>query len=169
MGAHLVLLRDWHAFCSERRMNAFRKILVPTDFSAAAEAATFIAGDLSHRFEAPLTIVYVFERTVYPLRDEYVLFTTEQLDRMFAEFNQRLAGARQQALDARAIEVTTRLLHGWATGEITSFASEGGFDLIVMGTHGRRGIKHLVLGSVAERVVRTAPCAVLTVRAPERA
>jgi nucleotide-binding universal stress UspA family protein len=150
-------------------MNAFQRILVPTDFSDTAQAATRIAGDLSRRFEAPLTLVYVFERTVYPLPDEYVLFTSEQLGRMFAEFNQRLANAQRQALDAGAIGVTTRLLHGWAPDEITRFASEGGFDLIVMGTHGRRGIKHLVLGSAAERVVRTALCPVLTVRTPERA
>jgi nucleotide-binding universal stress UspA family protein len=60
-------------------------------------------------------------------------------------------------------------LQGWAAGEITQFAKEGGFDLIVMGTHGRSGLKHLLLGSVAERVVRTAPCPVLTVRKPENA
>jgi universal stress protein A len=133
------------------------------------QAATRIASDLSRRFEAPLTLVYVFERTVYPLPDEYILFTSKQLDYMFAEFNQRLANAQRQALDAGAIGVTTRLLHGWAPDEITSFASEGGLDLIVMGTHGRRGIKHLVLGSVAERVVRMASCPVLTVRKPEHA
>lgn len=149
-------------------MNAFHRILVPTDFSDAAQAATHIASDLSRRFEAPLTIVYVFERTVYPLPDD-VLFTSEQLGRMFAEFNQLLASAQRQALDAGATAVTTRLLHGWAPEEVTRFASEEGFDLIVMGTHGRRGIKHLVLGSVAERVVRTAHCPVLTVRSSERA
>jgi universal stress protein A len=150
-------------------MNSFQRILVPTDFSETAQAATRIAGDLSRRFEAPLTLVYVFERTVYPLPDEYILFTSKQLDYMLAEFNQRLASAQRQALDAGAMGVTTHLLHGWAPDEITRFASEGGFDLIVMGTHGRRGIKHLVLGSVAERVVRMARCPVLTVRMPERA
>jgi universal stress protein A len=150
-------------------MNSFQRILVPTDFSETAQAATRIASDLSRRFEAPLTLVYVFERTVYPLPDEYILFTSKQLGYMFGEFNQRLAGAQRQALDAGAIGVTTRLLHGWAPDEITRFASEGGFDLIVMGTHGRRGIKHVVIGSVAERVVRMASCPVLTVRKPERA
>jgi nucleotide-binding universal stress UspA family protein len=145
-------------------MSAFHKILVPIDFSEGARAATRVAADLSRRFEAPLTLAYVFERTVYPLPDQYVLFTSEQLAHMFAEFNQRLASARQEALDAGATEVTSRLLQGWAPAEITQFAQDGGFDLIVMGTRGRTGLQHLLLGSIAERVVRMAHCPVLTVR-----
>lgn len=127
-----------------------------------------LASDLSFRFAVPLTIVYVFERANYPLPDGYVLYTADQFDRMFAQFNQRLAQAQRAALDAGAHSVTTRLLQGWAPGEITQFAKDGGIDLIVMGTHGRTGLKHLLLGSVAERVVRTAPCPVLTVRKPEK-
>jgi universal stress protein A len=145
-------------------MSTFHKILVPIDFSEAARAATRVAADLSRRFEAPVTLAYVFERTVYPMPDEYVLFTPEQLDHLFAEFNQRLSSTRQQALDAGATEVTSRLLQGWAPAEITQFAKDGGFDLIVMGTRGRTGFQHLLLGSVAERVVRMAHCPVLTVR-----
>ena len=145
-------------------MSTFHKILVPTDFSEDARAATRVAADLSRRFEAPLTLAYVFERSVYPLPDEYVLFTSEQLDHLFAEFNQRLANARREAADAGAMQVTSRLLQGWAPGAITQFAKDAGFDLIAMGTRGRTGFQHLILGSVAERVVRTAHCPVLTVR-----
>jgi nucleotide-binding universal stress UspA family protein len=68
-------------------MSTFHEILAPVDFSEGARAATRVAADLSRRFEAPLTLAYVFEPTVYPLPDEYVLFTSEQLDHMFAEFN----------------------------------------------------------------------------------
>jgi universal stress protein A len=149
-------------------MSPFKKILVPTDFSAGADAAMRLASDLSLRFAAPLTLVYVFERANYPLPNEYVVYTTEQVDRMLVQFNQLLAQAQQTALDASAHSVTTRLVQGWAPGEITRLAKEGGFDLIVMGTHGRTGLKHILLGSVAERVVRTAPCPVLTVRKPEK-
>lgn len=145
-------------------MNTFHKILVATDFSEGARAATRVAADLSRRFEAPLTLAYVFELSTYPMPDEYVLFTSKQLDHLFAEFNQRLASARQEALDAGATHVASRLLQGWAPGEITQFAKDAGFDLIVMGTRGRTGFQHLILGSVAERVVRTAHCPVLTVR-----
>jgi nucleotide-binding universal stress UspA family protein len=145
-------------------MSAFHEILVPTDFSEGSHAAALVAADLSRRFEAPLTLVYVFERSVYPLPDQYMLFSNEQLDHLFAEFNQRLASARQEASRAGALRVTSRLLQGWAPGEITRFAKDEGFDLIVMGTRGRTGIPHLMLGSVAERVVRMAHCPVLTVR-----
>jgi nucleotide-binding universal stress UspA family protein len=149
-------------------MLRFRKILVPADFSECSEAAMRIAADLSSRFEAPITLVYVFERSVYPLPDEYALFTPQQLDYMFAEFNGRMAAARRRALDAGAVDVGSQLLHGWAAGEITSFAADGSFDLIVMGTHGRTGLAHLMLGSVAERVIRMAPCPVLTVRSARK-
>jgi nucleotide-binding universal stress UspA family protein len=60
--------------------------------------------------------------------------------------------------------VTTRQLQGFAASEICDFAARDSFDLIVMGTHGRGGFKHLLLGSIAEKVVRTAPCPVLSVR-----
>ena len=63
----------------------------------------------------------------------------------------------------------TELLHGFAVSEILNYAQQCKFDLIVMGTHGRRGLSHAFLGSVAERVVRSAPCPVLTVRAPRAA
>lgn len=150
-------------------MTPFTKILVPTDFSEGAESALRLASDLSYRSAAPLTIVYVFERADYPLPNGYVALSSQQFEGMVAQFEQRLAQERRAALDAGANSVTTRLLHGWAPGEITQLAKDGGFDLIVMGTHGRSGLKHLLVGSVAERVVRTAPCPVLTVRRPEKA
>ena len=149
-------------------MTTFHKILVPTDFSASARAATRVAADLSLRFEAPLTLVYVFERSIYPMPDQYVLFTPAQLEHMFAEFNQRLAAACQEAVAAGATHVVSRRLQGWAPGEITQYARSAGFDLIVMGTRGRTGLEHLLLGSVAERVVRMADCPVLVVHEPER-
>jgi nucleotide-binding universal stress UspA family protein len=144
-------------------MTTFHKILVPTDFSEGSQRATSVAADLSRRFGASLTLVYVFERNTYPLPDVYVMFSDEQLDELFAEFNQRLSSASRQALDAGAVNVTSRLLQGSAPGEITHFAEDTGIDLIVMGTRGRTGFQHLLLGSVAERVVRTAHCPVLTV------
>jgi nucleotide-binding universal stress UspA family protein len=151
-------------------MTPFTKILVPTDFSEGAEAAMRIASDLSFRFAIPMTLVYVFEPTDYPLPNGFVVFTSQQVQHVTEEIERRLAQARRSALDAGgAHSVTTRHLQGWAAGEITQFAKEGGFDLIVMGTHGRSGLKHLLLGSVAEHVVRTAPCPVLTVRKPEKA
>ena len=91
-------------------MTPFQKILVPTDFSASAEAAMRLASDLSRRFAVPLTLAYVFERANYPLPNEYVMYTSEQSDRMFAHFNQLLAQGQRAALDFGAHSVTTRLL-----------------------------------------------------------
>ena len=65
------------------------------------------------------------------------------------------------------VSVTTEVLFGHGARTIAEYAAERGVDLIVMGTHGRTGVAHLLLGSVAERLVRTAPCPVLTVRHPE--
>jgi nucleotide-binding universal stress UspA family protein len=62
------------------------------------------------------------------------------------------------------VRVETKLLQGFVAGQIVEFASRGEFDLVVMGTHGRTGMQHLFLGSVAERVVRLAHCPVLTVK-----
>jgi nucleotide-binding universal stress UspA family protein len=148
-------------------MKPFKKILVPTDFSVHAEEATRIAVDLSRRYEASIMLVYVYEPVSYALPEGYILYTPPQLDRMFAEFDTRLAGAKSAVESAGVGRVETRLLQGFAAGEICELASNGAFDLIVMGTHGRAGFKRLLLGSVAERVVRMAPCPVLTVRLPE--
>jgi nucleotide-binding universal stress UspA family protein len=70
---------------------------------------------------------------------------------------------------ATNVTITTQVLVGQAVPLITRTAAERGVDLVVMGTHGRGGVAHLMLGSVAERVVRTAPCPVLTVRNTSRA
>lgn len=144
-------------------MQTFKKILAPTDFSAHAGEATHVAAELSRRYDAPLTLIHVFEPPPYALPEGLVFYTAEQLSRVFTELDRLLAEARQGAEAAQPPNVDTRLLEGFAAGEITRFAAQGGFDLIVMGTHGRTGFKHFLLGSVAERVVQTARCPVLTV------
>ena len=149
-------------------MQHFRKILAPTDFSAPAEHGLRLAANVSRSYDGSVTILYVYDPMSYALPDGYVLYTSAQLSRMVAEFERRLADAQRLVLDAGAVHVETRLRQGIAPSEIADFAAEGDFDLIVMGTHGRTALAHLFLGSVAERVVRTAPCPVLTVRAPTR-
>jgi nucleotide-binding universal stress UspA family protein len=83
---------------------------------------------------------------------------------VFEALESQLAGAKAQAIEAGAARVQTRLLQGTIAGQITEYSARGEFDLVVMGTHGRTGMKHLVLGSIAEKVVRTAACPVLTVK-----
>jgi universal stress protein A len=134
----------------------FTRILVPTDFSASSAAALDYARMLAARFGASLHLLHVLENdfllpmVVDPqtveagvLRQLHELLTIEDRER----------GAVPAVLRSDAV-----------ADAIVSYARSGGIDLIVMGTHGRGGFAHLLRGSVAERVVRTAPCMVLTDR-----
>jgi nucleotide-binding universal stress UspA family protein len=145
-------------------MALFGKILVPTDFSASAEEAARTAVALSRCYDASLTFIHVYEPPTYALPESGLSFTTTQLDEAFAAFRFLLTNACVRARERGARKAETQLSYGFAAREITSKAREGAFDLIVMGTHGRTGLSHLLLGSVAERVVQAAHCPVLTVR-----
>jgi universal stress protein A len=147
-------------------MNSFEKILVPIDFSAHSAEATRTAAGLAQRFEGELTLVHVYDPLIYAFPDSYAAATPAELDRLLDGFKAELEGARRQALEAGAPRVETRLLHGFIAGEIIEFAKRGEMDLIVMGTHGRTGLAQLIIGSIAERVVRLSPCPVLTVKVP---
>ena len=144
-----------------------RKILVPVDFSRQSAEALSVAADLSRRYEAALEIVHVLNRPTYALPEGFVVPTPEQSSSVVAKIESRLAESKKEALDAGAFKVEVRVLQGFPTTEILQVAKEEEPDLIVMGTHGRTGIEHLVIGSVAEDVVRLAPCPVLTTRALE--
>lgn len=145
-------------------MKPFQKILVATDFSPHSALALQLAADLSRRYDASVTLVHVYEPVVYAVPEGYQLFTEPQLEELFVALQKQLAEQKQAALAAGALRVETQLSKGFAASEICALAEQGRFDLIVLGTHGRKGLSHVVLGSVAERVLRTAPCPVLTVR-----
>jgi nucleotide-binding universal stress UspA family protein len=145
-------------------MKTFQKILVPVDFSPHSDEAIRAAADLSRRYDAAVTLVHVYEIVAYALPEGYVLQTPSQLADMLTEFQKLLASAKKQAESAGALRVETMQLQGVPASEIVDFATAKNVDLIVMGTHGRTGIKHALLGSVAERVLRRAPCPVLTLR-----
>jgi nucleotide-binding universal stress UspA family protein len=148
-------------------MKPFTKILVPIDFSAHAQQALHIAADVSARYDASVTIVHVYQPVALTLPEGFMLYTPKQLADLMSEFSKLLDRAKQDAEAAGARRVETSQLQGGVATEITEFARAKGFDLIVMGTHGRTGLRHVALGSVAERVLRMAPCPVLTVKAAE--
>ena len=148
-------------------MKSFKKILVPTDFSAHSQEAVRTAADVAQKYGASIALVHVYEPVAYTLPEGYVLVTPQQLVDLNTEFDRRLAAAKKEAEAAGARTVTTELLQGPPPYEIVDFAERNAIDLIVMGTHGRTGIKHTLLGSIAERVLRKAPCPVLTVKADE--
>jgi nucleotide-binding universal stress UspA family protein len=144
-------------------MPLFEKILVPTDFSPHAQEAVRYAAGVSHRFDASLTVVHVYDVTPYVLPETVPLYDTYQLGQLREEFQRQLETVRQLAERSGARQVDARLLQGSPFAEILRFAEEQQFGLIVMGTHGRTGLAHLLLGSVTEKVLRKAPCPVLTV------
>ena len=122
------------------------EILFPTDFSRASEAAGCVAREMAVQAGARLHVLHV----VSPVTDPSLPA-------------EHLAGAARSLADGLRVE--TALLSGWAGRNIVDYAREKRIDLIVVGTHGRTGITHALLGSVAETVIRLAPCLVLTVPA----
>ena len=143
----------------------FNRILVPTDFSAPSDAALEYARAVAMRFGASLQLLHVVEdpyRAAYP-SEVYVPEVEGLRDDLLADGVARLRDCLQSS-DIRALGATTAAVIGTPSGSIVEYAKTHHIDLIVMGTHGRGGVSHLLMGSVAERVVRTAPCPVLTVR-----
>ena len=145
-------------------MLAFKRILVPVDFSSCSGEAIRVGAELSTRFAAELCIVHVYEPAHYALPQGFPLYTPGQLENLLGVYARQLEAAKQDAEAAGALRVQTQQLQGVVATEIVGYAKEHGFDLIVMGTHGRTGLQHALVGSVAEKVVRRAPCSVLTVR-----
>lgn len=148
----------------------FTRILVPTDFGAASEVALAYAKDLAARFDARLYLLHAVEDPMVTgtwSPDVYVATSAELRDRLLRDATRRLDECITGE-DRERFTWTTEVRVGAAAHTIGAFAREKTIDLIVMGTHGRGGLSHMFLGSVAEQLVRTAPCPVLTVRADHR-
>ena len=144
----------------------FARILVPVDFSPTSESAIDHAQELSARLDAPIELLHVVEDPISSGAwepDATYLTIPELLDRFVEEAGRRLGEIKTRLLDA-GVSVETRVVTGAPARGIVHAAQEDGCDLIVMGTHGRTGLSHMLMGSVAERVIRTAECPVLTVR-----
>src|SRR5688572_11616992 len=147
-------------------MALITKILVPVDFSTHSHRALDFACELSLRFSAPMVILHAYAVPVYPLPEGYLLASAEAAAEMVAKIQDGMTETKRLAQERGIATVDTVVVEGSAFTEIIRTARTENVDLIVMGTHGRTGLKHVLLGSVAEKVVRKAPCAVLTVREP---
>lgn len=143
-------------------MASWTSICCPIDFSETSRVALEQAAELSRRYQAKLSLLHVFEPP--GATAELMVSPPEFLDQTIKELERKLDLWKAEAERHGAAPVRALVATGSPATEIARFATTAGCDLVVMGTHGRRGLPHLVLGSVAERVVREAPCAVLVVR-----
>ena len=144
----------------EDAMHTVTRILFPTDFSEDSARAQGYAEEMARRFGATIVVVHVSEAmAVLPGSDmakEEEITAKRELESV------------ARTLSAAKVEARTQLLEGVPYVEILRAADREQCDLIVLGTHGRSGLSFVLIGSVAERVVRKASCPVLTVRHPDR-
>jgi universal stress protein A len=148
-------------------MAEWKKILCAIDFSDLSRVALADAAALARRLDAELALVHVYEPPP-PVALDVVVPTEGLFESASAELEGRLEAwtSDAQMLAGRPVRSIVRV--GIPATEIVHCATEDGVDLIVLGTHGRSGLKRLVLGSVAERVLREAHCPVLVVHDGER-
>jgi nucleotide-binding universal stress UspA family protein len=142
------------------------RILVPVDFSSHSDRALRYATRLAAQSGASIELLHVVDNPFASgawTSEVYVPELPQMIETLLGEANKRLT-ALKSVPASKGIAVETRVMPGQPAHTILDHAHAGAFDLIVMGTHGRTGFSHLFVGSVAERVVRRAPCPVLTVR-----
>lgn len=141
---------------------SINRLLLATDFSSWARKAEDYACSVALSWRAHLTVMTVLEfppglNPDYPVNQQYLTERTREASEQLAEFKQRAA--------SKGIVVVTRMATGLPSEELNAAARAEDCDLIIMGTRGKTGLAHVLLGSTAERVIRTAPCPVLAVHA----
>jgi nucleotide-binding universal stress UspA family protein len=145
---------------------SFNRILVPVDFSAHSKKAIRFAATIANKFGARVSLLHVVEDPFVTgawQSEAFVPNIPELLNDLIQAAETQLHDLKKD-LAAHGLVVDTAVITGKPARAIIEHAANGHFDLIVMGTHGRTGLTHAVMGSVAERVVQRAACAVLTVR-----
>lgn len=144
-----------------------RRILVPVDFSEPSRKAFRYARLFAEQFGAELVLLHVVEPVLYPADFGYLPVAAEAAEReRLEDLSLQLERLAAEVHGAAGVEKVVRLGRAWKV--ITDFAAERSADLVVVSTHGYTGLQHALLGSVAEKIVRHAPCPVLVVREQER-
>ncbi|KAB1188475.1 MULTISPECIES: universal stress protein [Haloferax] len=138
----------------------YSEILVPTDGSKAAERAIQHALDIAQTYGARIHALYVVDTSIYTSLDAGADVVIDALEREGKVATRHV----EEAADAAGVDVDTEVVTGTAYRSIHKYIEDHDIDLVVMGTHGRTGLSHYLLGSVTERVVRTSTVPVLTVR-----
>jgi len=150
-------------------MAKLNRILVPVDFSACSQAALDYAAFLAQLTAASVDVLHVWEPPLFP-SDRSAIYGANERKQKLVEFMATIAGHEMERvlgeLEPKLGErVRGRIESGRPVSAILSVLADGAYDLVVMGTHGRRGISRMTMGSVAEQIVRRARCPVVTVRA----
>jgi len=148
--------------------NDIKKVLVPIDFSDYSKSALKYAADFAQKFNAEMILIYVVEPVIYPpdfslgqiaipsINTEWDIKAKEELDKL------------ADTEISNAITVKTIIKTGKPFIEVIETASEEDVDIIIIASHGHSGMEHILFGSTAEKVVRKAPCPVLTLREPKK-
>lgn len=143
-----------------------KNILCPIDYSVYSEMALKYAIEFAEKYQAKLYLMHVLDIRVYDINDPDLynvnIVDTETIDKL----KERLLRCVNEDTKGR-ISVEAIIIQGVPFAEIIKASRDYKIDLIVLGTHGRTGLSHAIMGSVAEKVVRKAPCPVLTIRHPE--
>jgi universal stress protein A len=150
-------------------MMTVKKILVPTDFGEASDGALAYGRELAMRFGATLHVLHVAQDIYVSAfgAENYAVIAPGLQQQLEAAARQKLEGSLMDSDGSGPPTKSVVFTSSSASFSIIDYATTEDIDLIVMGTHGRTALAHMLLGSVAERVVRLAPCPVLTVKQPE--
>ena len=140
------------------------RILVPVDFSAHSDRALRYAATLAGQVGASVELLHVVDDFTFGAYSEVYVPNIPDLTQEAINTALERLTAIKAAVFPHGADVESVVYAGRPAPTIVDHAAEGKFDLIVMGTHGRTGLSHLLMGSVAEHVVRTSPCPVLTIR-----
>lgn len=146
-------------------MFQIRSIVCPVDLSDASEYVLDYTINLAAALGASVTVAHIWQPLTYALAQGVGIPVSEDLDHYLGDLNSKL-DTLTAPYSLKGVKIDVAIVAGVPYKEIVQLAMERNADMIVMGTHGHTGVAHVLLGSVAERVVRTSPIPVLTVRQP---
>ena len=147
-------------------MISIRNILCPIDYSVYSEMALKYAIEFAEKYQAKLYLMHVLDIRVYDINNPELYNINIVDEETIEKLRERLLRCVNEDTRGR-ISVEALIIQGVPFAVIIKVSKEYGIDLIVIGTHGRTGLSHAIMGSVAEKIVRKAPCPVLTIRHPE--
>ncbi|CAN5566538.1 universal stress protein [soil metagenome] len=144
-------------------MFAVSSLLVPTDFSENAGQALQYAKEIARNTTATLHLLHIVEPVVYPADWSYAQVGFADIEQELYDNAQKELLVLAGVLKAEGFTAVTTVVRGRASDEICNYAKENNISIIAIGTHGRSGLEHFLFGSTTERVLRKAPCPVLSV------